>query len=301
MARKRRIKIEADGKRIDLDDLTEPLHPYKKYFETIDKYDKASKKYNLISSATLIRHFGSWNEVKRAMGYTVYDPSEDLLIEIGRANLKYFTTAREWTAYAKKHGYPSARAYINIFGNWNEAKEAIGLNQSFKASSYTVDDIVKVAKKHSKYLTSKDEWNAQAKANKSEKLPRYETIIKHIDWYKLKRMVLGDEAGHRNMTKNELRNILKNNAHEVKTKRHWEAYAKKHGLPSYGTFYKMFGSWEECKRIAAEQLLKEHAEAITTPEDWDDYAKSHDLPPSKHFVACFGTWGECQRVVSEER
>ncbi|MBU8908098.1 hypothetical protein [Desertibacillus haloalkaliphilus] len=225
-------------------DIIEVIKPYKEHISTVDHWKEFSKSCGLPSYGTIINYFGSWNQFKKELDLTINKPlSDEELLSIADKFRDHFTTAASWYAFAKKHNLPSAQAYIDRFGSWNEVKHRIGLSESKKSSIYNKEQIIKVLMDHKSHLTTKENWNTYVR-NHTEQLPTYETIIKYISWNNLKDTLDIKDSYY---TNDDLIKIAKENKEHFTTIKKWDEFAKQKKLPLAITFYRRFGKWKDFK------------------------------------------------------
>lgn len=148
---------------------------------------------------------------------------------------------------------------------------------------------------HKEFLTTVRKWDDYAlKAN----LPSSAFLInKYGSWNALKEK-LGIPTSHKRYTQDELLEIAKKHYKYFKSKRDWDDYARKEGLPSTSTFIKVFGSWNGIKEIlqleplervgpkgyTKEELIEilaKHGDNFKDSIQWNEYAKENDLPTYK--------------------
>lgn len=156
---------------------------------TVRDWDKIAKQFQCPPSHTLIYTFGSWNNVKKALGYKGnhirYSKKE--LEEIALKHKAYFSSKREWSEYAKKQELPTDLVYIKAYGTWNKAKQLIGIDTPArkKPTTYTKKNIEEIIKKNSDYMKTKSTWDDFVKG---KPLPTYKTIVKYFSWDEAKQI-----------------------------------------------------------------------------------------------------------------
>lgn len=160
------------------------IMPYRDFFTkstvhynecVIDLYNE--KNIKLMKAHGLIRIFGSWNEVKIALGIKgagvglgeKYD--KDYLVEVVKKHGMHFSTPT-WDKYARENDLPSLLTIVK-----HVPKEILleYTNYSFK---YTTDDLIKIAIEHREsFIMSVRKWNAYAQKHS---LPNKQTYINQL-------------------------------------------------------------------------------------------------------------------------
>ncbi|WP_066418239.1 hypothetical protein [Sutcliffiella cohnii] len=213
---------------------------------------------------------------------------------------KHITTVRDWDNYAREHSLPSSTKIIKMFNTWNEFKNNLMIDTN--KQPYTSSELLKIAEKHKKYLTTYQSWNEYAKKNG---LPVSTTFLAHFkcSWNEFKRK-LAIPISSPNWSKysrEEIEEVIQNHSQQFSSKLNWDSYSKKNNLPDYRTI-KNFFTWEEVQRKAnvkinkiynEEELLaiaKEHSIHFTTMKKWNEYAKEKGLPSAIVFYRKLGAW-----------
>lgn len=163
----------------DKENLLTLLTPYKANLTSVKAWNEFSKQHNLPHSATLIKNFGSWNQVKEALSLDqskaqrpVKYSAEELLILLDRYHEK-FTTINDWNAFASENELPSYPTFERYLGreeierktglvlNWDEKKLKSVIKEHFPDKAPTIS-----------------QWNAIAK---EYSLPTHMTIVRHFN------------------------------------------------------------------------------------------------------------------------
>lgn len=215
--------------------------------------------------------------------------SREKLLKVAKENKGYFTTIRIWDIYAREKDLPKSNHFIRCFGRWRAAllrvhgDDVMGIHeQKAIRVKYTRKDLVAVAKKHSKYFTSKNSWDVFASENK---LPNSWIYIRNYgDWTTAKREIFGDHIPVKKISrdKNRLIMIAKNHSEHFTSKTEWNNYARELSLPTVSTYVTCFGSWGTAKDeifgmafsvISTENagehfdaVSKEHFDAVSTEQ-----------------------------------
>ena len=162
-----------------------------------------------------------------------------------------------------------------------------------------------IAKKHSHFFTTANEWNKYAKKNF---LPSSTTFVYAFgSWNEAKKKIgLPLTKRPKKYTTNQILDIVKKNSKYAKNKEMWNQHAKKHRLPTYLTITQYI-TWDEVKRLAGYQtdfskeglirLAKEHQKFFVSKRIWDKYAKEKNFPRSITYIRVFGSWKKAQEIV----
>jgi hypothetical protein len=231
------------------------------------------------------------------------------LIKLLQPHKEKLTTVKEWDVYAKEYRLPSSFNLIYQFESWTNVKKALGLTA--KKASYSLEELQNIAKKHKKFMQSKQQWDKYSKENG---LPASATFIKaYGKWSTLKEQIgLGNEKRKRDLySKDDIKMILKKHAEHYLNRKQWDEYAKEKKLPTYKTIKKHF-EYDEILQIVGKsknihltkedliQIALQHTDIFLTSSmsKWDLYAKEQKLPSSYAFFNHFGSW---QRAKYEIR
>ncbi|MDC3424266.1 hypothetical protein NC797_07060 [Aquibacillus sp. 3ASR75-11] len=168
------------------------------------------------------------------------------------------------------------------------------------------DGLLSELEPHKRFITTVRSWDSYAKEHA---LPPSVTLIYQFgSWNNLKDK-LGVKKNIRNQISHEhLLDIAKEHTEHFTSKRNWNEYAKKNGLPSQATYIKEFGSWNKVKDLLGlahtepvrlpnytkkdiESVLREHGKNLQNRAQWDEYAKEKGLPTYKTLRKHF-SWEE---------
>lgn len=223
------------------------LENHKKHITTVKEWERYSKKNDLPSSVSLIYHFRSWNELKKALNLPVFSVAaydDEDLKKIALEHKNHLATKRKWDAYYKERGLPSSSTLLKVFGTWNNLKEFVGLStENLRSDQYSKGDIEKILIKHADNFLNRQQWDIYAKEHR---LPTYKTIKKHFSYDQILGLV--NQRKKINFTKEDLIKIAKeHNIFLSSTMKSWDKYASENRLPSSHTFLKKFGSWRNAK------------------------------------------------------
>lgn len=227
--------------------MLEIIKPHKAQITTVKEWDIYAKQHNLPPSITIIYHFKSWNNVKKALGIPILNKTYTFseLEEIAIKHKEHFQRKTLWDQYSKEHRLPASGTYINAFGSWKKVKEHIGLgNEKRKNDLYSKEDIKRILTEHAKNFINRKQWDEYAK---EKRLPTYKTLKKHFDYDEILSIVKKEKQAP--LTRNDLLRI----ALEHKEKflafsmKKWDIYASENHLPLSNTFFKAFGSWQKAK------------------------------------------------------
>ncbi|MEI2357876.1 hypothetical protein [Mesobacillus zeae] len=181
---------------------------------------------------------------------------------------------------------------------------------------YSKSELLIVAKKHKKYITSANHWNKYATKNQ---LPRAMTFAYHFgSWNKFKSIVFKEEvklndAFTSTYTKNELETIALENKDYFTKIRTWDQFVDKNNLPASNVYIHVFKTWNQAKQIVfndekrlnkirytRKQLIsvalknKNHFISI---KSWNNYAREHSLPVSRIYENQFGNWNKAKETI----
>jgi hypothetical protein len=223
------------------------LESHKEHLTTVKKWDEYAKEHSLPPSVTLIYHFESWTEVKKAFGLPILNKSYSLsdLEEVAKKHKSHFIRKSIWDNYSKEHGLPASATFIKYFGSWQKAKEHIGLgNEKRKNDLYSKEEIHKILTNHGENYENRKQWDEYAKEHR---LPTYKTIKKHFDYDEILSIVNKERP-----TTIKRADLIKIALQHQETflsssMKIWDEYAAENDLPSSNKFHKIFGSWNKAK------------------------------------------------------
>lgn len=236
-------------------ELINQVEPHIKNLTTVRSWNKYAKEHELPSAVTLIHYFGSWNNVKQALGLkTIQGLNKDELLTIAKKHSKYFTSRREWREYAKANQLPTDITYINVFGSWNKVKDILQMEYvPTQKPIYSREQIIKILKVHGKNLENRTQWDEYAKEHD---LPTYKTIRTYLTWDEV--LKITGTKKKRNFTEEDLIEIAKKHYYTFMSAsiRSWNHYAKEHELPSSYVFIRKFGTWKKAKIEMIKKIQK---------------------------------------------
>lgn len=228
------------------------LEPFKEKLTSANAWDSFVKEHaeKLPSARVLIYKFGSWNDVKSALGikYRREPYSKEELTEIALKHKGHMLSKRIWDEYATLHDLPSAQTFINSFGKWSDIKASVGIKSELtKPCTYTKSQLKDILKRHGKNYESRFQWDAYAKENK---LPTYQTLRKHFTYEEILKIVKKTRSlKGKLLTIEDLIKVgLEHKAvffSASMTK--WDDYVEGKNLPKSNTYHKKFGSWKRAK------------------------------------------------------
>lgn len=220
--------------------IIEILKPHQDKLGKIKDWDEYAKEHNLPKAASLIYHFGSWSNVKKAFNLPAIKKKYTLseLEEIAIKNKSKFKRKSIWDEYSKENRLPASATFIKAFGSWQKVKEHIGVStQKRKSDLYTKEDIKKILIAHGRNYLNRKQWDEYAKEHK---LPTYKTIKKHFSYDEI--LALVQKVPPSSKTKNELIKIalVHQSVFLKSSMKKWDEYAKKNNLPSAFIFFRAF-------------------------------------------------------------
>lgn len=235
------IQEEINNKDLEILDM---LRKHKEHITSVRNWGRYAKEHSLPSSSSLIKLFGSWNDLKLRLGIRINKKySKKELLKIAKNHSKYFTTYSKWNEYASKHGLPVSTTFLTHFDSWNDVKNCLNIPVSSPNwRKYSKEEIIKIIKEHKEHFTSKLKWDEYSKENK---LPDYRTIRNYFSWEEVQKMA-NVKVKH-NYSHEELLKIARNHAPYFTTMKRWDEYAKENSLPSSMNYYRKFGSWNHVK------------------------------------------------------
>lgn len=174
--------------------MIQKLEPHKEHLTTVahwNKYRKDNFQYELPSAHTLIRHFGSWQQVKSMMGINTSTTYMDIrqykeseLLDLLRPHSAHLAhTRNQWDAYISEsdENLPTSASLITYFGTWNRLKELLGLSTApdHRPPLYSKEDILSIVEKYMPISLSPRKWEKFRKEQAIE-LPSSQTINKYL-------------------------------------------------------------------------------------------------------------------------
>lgn len=214
------------------------------------------------------------------------------------------TTSKEWPKIARKHRLPSLSTIYRYFESWTEFVSLFNETER----KMTKEEIIELLQNHKDNLTTRRKWDAYAKKHE---LPSSTVLISYFDsWNDCKaHFGLNPSKKPIKYTPEKIIELVKDHKEYLINKKTWNAYAKKHDLPSYETINANM-SWNELKRrlnvkskvMEDDELIfiaKSHRDYFTTMSQWDVYAKLHDLPRSITYHRRFG-WEKVKEMINKK-
>ncbi|WP_209124401.1 hypothetical protein [Alkalihalobacillus sp. BA299] len=225
-------------------EVLEILKEHKEHITSVRNWEHYAKEHSLPSSSSLIKIFGSWNNLKLMLGISANKKySKKELLDIANKHSEHFTTYSNWNEYASKHGLPVSTTFLIHFDSWNDVKKRLNLPLSTPNwRKYSKEEIKKVIEEHSEHFTSKLKWDEYSKENK---LPDYRTIKNYFSWEEVQEFA-NVKINYR-YSEEKLLEIAKKHSKHFTTMKRWDEYAKENNLPSSMNYYRKFGSWNKVK------------------------------------------------------
>lgn len=176
--------------------LLSKLEPHKEHVTTVvhwNTYRKENPQFELPSANTLIRHYGSWNNLKQALGMEVAITFTDIrtfteeeVLTMLQPHVQHLERTRiQWDDYIKACtvALPTSASLITFFGTWNRLKEQLGLSTApeHRPPTYTKEDIIRIVKQYAPISLSPRKWDTFRKEQgRGLDLPSSQTISKHL-------------------------------------------------------------------------------------------------------------------------
>ncbi|KZE68000.1 hypothetical protein AWM68_17670 [Fictibacillus phosphorivorans] len=232
-----------------------------------------------------------------------------LLKDLVYPHKENLTTVKQWDGYAKEHGLPSSQVLIYNFGTWTEVKKSFSLSK-VRRSSYTTDELKKIALEHKEHFCSLLKWDVYARKHG---YPVSATYIKAFgSWSNSKKQIgiTPEIKKSDTYSKEDIKSILKQHANNYLNRRQWDEYAKENKLPTYKTLKKHF-EYDEILEIVNKkktfnltkedliQIAKDHKDKFVyaSVTQWSNYAADKELPSSHKFINMFGSWRKAKNKV----
>lgn len=300
-------------KRYTKEGILKVLSQHKPYLVTQETWKQHAQQYDLPSVNTIVKHFGSFNSVKRKLSLDKIQKREftkEELWEVALEHKEMFHLSI-WNFYATTYHLPTETAFINHFGSFKAVQDKLGIkegnryDEALKRMENTVEvkkdvlldliqpnqDLIETITNHWDLLDSKKTWEPFAE---KMSLPTYNQLLSLFDSKKqLKQTIF-------------LYIALQNKKHFNNTE--WDDYAKEHRLPIKTQYYNLFSSWKwiqqmvwgdnkESKRAYLLRKAKENIEYFTTYKEWNDHASKHSLPSASQYEFYFGSWNEVKKEL----
>ncbi|RHW35996.1 hypothetical protein D1B31_18075 [Neobacillus notoginsengisoli] len=173
-----------------LDELKEIATTHKKHMVNKRTWDKYSKENGLPASATFIKAFGKWTDVKNYIGIGNEKRKRDLYSEeqikkILKEHAAQYINRQQWDIYAKENQLPTYKTIKKHF-SYDEILKIVGKRKKIK---FTQKDLLQIALKHEEIFlsSSMSSWDKYASENK---LPTSSTFFNCFgSWRKAKQYV----------------------------------------------------------------------------------------------------------------
>ena len=255
------------------------------------------------SGDTYERRFGSWNNALKAAGLQINntDYSDEELIEMLREFAEKLGKTPSIKDLRKDPSMPSAKAYRDHFGKWNNALKAAGLQINLTYCDLTDEEMLealrKLAEKLGKTPTHRD-------TKKESSMPSANAYIQRFGTWNnaLKLAGLQVNKKHRHMTDEELLEALRKLAKKLGKTPRQQDLSKDSSMPSSATYIKRFGGWNNAIRMAGLQInknfsdkelldmLRDFAKKLGKTPSLRNLEKDPSMPSAKTFTSHFGSW-----------
>lgn len=300
-------------KRYTKEGILEVLAEHKPYLITQETWKQHAQEYDLPSVNTIVKHFGSFNAVKRKLSLTKIQEREftkEELWKIAQEHKAMFYLSI-WNFYATTYHLPTETAFINHFGSFKAVQDKLGITEgecyekALEQMKITVEkkkeilldlietnvDTIDFIVNYWNLLDSKNQWEPFAK---EKSLPTYNQLLSLFGSKKQLKQTIFLYIAIRNME-------YFNNAE-------WDDYAKEHHLPVKTQYYNLFSSWKwiqqmvwgdkkESKKAYLLRKAKENIKFFTTYKEWNEHASKHSLPSASQYELYFGSWNEVKREL----
>lgn len=164
---------------------------YKEKFLRKSIWDEFSKENKLPASATFIKAFGSWNQVKEFVGLENEKRKKDLYSKedirvVLTEHRENYINRKQWDEYAKEHKLPTYKTIKKHF----DYDEVLAIVQHTPHSAKSKDELMKIAIVHQEQFlkSSMKKWDEYAR---KLKLPSSYVFFKAFgSWRKAKTEVM---------------------------------------------------------------------------------------------------------------
>lgn len=228
------------------------LEPHKQKITTTKNWDIYSNNKNLPNSSKLIKKYGTWNNLKKALDLPINNTSftEQEMYEIIMENKDKIRTMKSWDKYAKEKSLPSSRKLLVTFGSWSKVKSFAGTERERKPK-YNKERIKNILQEHASNYQNRHQWDIYARKNK---LPTYKTIRTYYDYDEIIN-ITGEEKRSRYNKVDLTKIALKyQDTFFPSSMKKWDEFALERNLPRSSVYFKHFGSWREAKQSIKESL-----------------------------------------------
>lgn len=170
-----------------IDELKEIAIKNKEFMKSKGTWDQYSKEKGLPASATFIKAFGKWSELKNFIGLGGEKRKSDLyskeqIHRILKEHAAHYVNRKQWDLYAKEHRLPTYKTIKKHF-DYDEILEIVGRP---KSTNFTHNELIQIAVKHKEVFlnSSMTAWDEYASENK---LPSSHTFFSNFgSWRKAK-------------------------------------------------------------------------------------------------------------------
>ncbi|QCJ45503.1 hypothetical protein FAY30_26555 (plasmid) [Bacillus sp. S3] len=122
---------------------------HKEYMRSKPTWDQYSKEKGLPASATFIKAFGKWSELKQFIGLSGEKRKSDIyskehIKSILNEHAAEYQSRQQWDVYAKENKLPTYKTIKKHF-TYDEILEIVGKKKTF---NFTKSDLIKIALEH---------------------------------------------------------------------------------------------------------------------------------------------------------
>lgn len=271
------------------------------------EFRKENSHLQFPSASTLIKHFGSWNEMKNWVGMELYLPT-DKKIEATKIHSKeecinkithykdHLVSIRHWDNFRIENPelqLPHSKVISKFFnGTWNNMKNYFGLDHNNGGWQGEIEykilskkdkneylnknsELIKIITPHKEYLTTAKVWDEYRAKNKQFILPQSKKVAKAFTTWVVMRQVLGLNATTRVNAKLK---ILEG-VNFSKVGQRIKKIRLEHGL-SQLNFGELFGyrkysvsAWEKGQRLPYDEVIEQIAAFSGESKDYILYGK----------------------------
>lgn len=226
--------------------------------------------------------------------------------EILLLNREHLTSPITWEQHQKENpDLPSVNQLLEHYQDWRKILVDFDLP---KKRSYNQKELLTIAEHFKNYMTSTRSWDQFA--NRLY-LPKSSTYIARFGkWSEVVKKVGATSKKSGNYQKDEIKQILQENASHYKSPKEWDTFAKQHSYPTYKTIrnYLTYSELTQLvksnvrKKYSEEELIqiaRKHIEYFKSQNKWNDYAKQNNLPASTTYTRNFKSWRLAKMKVFE--
>ncbi|MEI2356258.1 hypothetical protein [Mesobacillus zeae] len=187
---KKALDLSARKSAYTFEELEEILMEHKDFLRSKNVWDQHSKLNKLPASATLVKNFGKWSDLKKHFGLDNEKRKSDLYSKqdielILKEHSDNYVNRTQWDIYAKENKLPTYKTIKKHF-EYDEILKLVGKPKKF---NFTEAYLIRVAKENEAvfFSASMNSWNAYA-APKG--LPSSHTYLRKFDsWRKAKHII----------------------------------------------------------------------------------------------------------------